>query len=150
MKFIRGMVIANWKLFPIAGGPATQEVTWARCWSLKLAWGWSLWNHSVPQWAWSIKCQFQLLKLFYFPHVFIIYVFTVLIFLVMLHSMCDLVPWPGTEPEAPVLTAQNPNRWTTRDVPLQVCCPIWKLIPQFLTFLNRYSFNHFKLFFFNS
>ena len=117
------LLIENFSL--LAGGPAAQEITWACCWSLKLklAWGQSLWNHSVPQWTWSIKCQFQLSKLFYFPHIFIIYLFIVLIFLVMLHSMYNLVPWPGIEHETPVLTTQNPNLWTTREVPLQLFSP---------------------------
>ena len=34
-------------------------------------------------------------------------------------GMWDLVPWPGIEPEAPRLGAQNLSRWTTREVPLK-------------------------------
>ena len=33
------------------------------------------------------------------------------------HSMWDLVPWPGIEPESPALGAWNLSHWTTREVP---------------------------------
>ena len=32
-------------------------------------------------------------------------------------GMWDLVPWPGIEPRPPVLGAQHPSQWTTREAP---------------------------------
>ena len=37
-------------------------------------------------------------------------------------GMWDLVPWPGTEPRAPVLGVQSLSHWTTRDVPHSLTC----------------------------
>ena len=41
-----------------------------------------------------------------------------------------LVPHPGIEPMPPVLEAQSPNHWTTREVPLAV----------FLIYLTLYDY----------
>ena len=38
-------------------------------------------------------------------------------FLVVLHSMPDLVPQPGFEPVPPAVEMWIPNHWTTREVP---------------------------------
>ena len=34
------------------------------------------------------------------------------------YGMWDLVTWLGIKPWAPVLEAQSPNHWTTREVPI--------------------------------
>ena len=41
-----------------------------------------------------------------------------------------LVPWSGIKPESPALEEQNPNHWTTREVP--VCFLLLLLIETFI------------------
>jgi len=33
------------------------------------------------------------------------------------NHLCQVVPWPGSKPVPPVVEAQNPHHWTTREVP---------------------------------
>ena len=37
-------------------------------------------------------------------------------------SMQDQVPWPGIEPQFPVLEAKSLSHWTTREVPVSISC----------------------------
>ena len=37
-------------------------------------------------------------------------------------STQDQVPWPGIEPQLPVLEARSLSHWTTREVPISISC----------------------------
>ena len=57
------------------------------------------------------------------------------------HSMWDLVPWLGIEPESPALGAWDLSHWTTREVPepfILILTPtLWKRYHFYLLFTDK-------------
>ena len=47
------------------------------------------------------------------------------------YSMWDLVPWPGIEPDPPVLETWSLSHWTTREVLVTVYLGLWEIAKLF-------------------
>ena len=71
----------------------------------------------------TILCHWIIFK-FTLPHTF---------FLLCLAAYRILVSWPGIEPRPLVVKAQNPNHWTTREIPS--LSPFWWWVNKYRTIL---------------